>query len=122
MESTQQLVITRVYNAPRELVYKAWSSAEAMAQWWGAKGMTLVVKKLDFHPGGTIHYYMELPHGMLMWGIFVYRDMQEPEYITFVNSFADEDGNPVRSPYHQAWQLEILKKVIFVENDGKQTL
>ena len=122
METTQEMVITRVYNAPRELVYKAWSTAEAMSQWWGPKGMTLGVKKLDFRPGGVFHYHMDMPNGMVMWGIFIYRELQEPEFISFINSFADEDGNQVRSPYHQKWPLEILNEVSFEEHDGKTTL
>ena len=122
METTQELVITRVYNAPRKLVYKAWSDAEALGQWWAPTGMTLTVKKLDFRPGGIFHYRQVLPNGEPLWGIFIYRDMQEPEYIHFVNSFSDEDGNRVRSPFHQSWPLEILNEVSFEENDGKTTL
>lgn len=123
METPQQeLVIKRVYNAPRNLVYKAWSNAEALAQWWGPKGASIDIKKLEFRPGGTFHYSMTMPNGFVMWGIFVYRDMQEPERISFVNSFADEDGNAIRSPYHQAWPLEILNVVTLEEQDGKTTL
>ena len=122
METTQELIITRVYNAPRELVYKAWSDAEALAQWWAPTGMSMTVKKLDFRPGGILHYRQVLPNGEALWGIFIYQDMREPEYINFVNSFSDEDGNKVRSPFHQAWPLEILNKVSFEENDGKTTL
>lgn len=122
METTQELVITRVYNVPRELVYKAWSDAEALAQWWAPTGMSLTVKKLDFCPGGIFHYRQVLPNGEPLWGIFIYLDMKEPEYINFVNSFADEQGNRVRSPFHQAWPLEILNEVSFEENHGKTTL
>src|SRR5579872_368632 len=122
METIEQLVITRTYNAPRELVYKAWTDAEALAQWWAPTGMSLTVKKLDFRPGGIFHYRQVLPNGEPLWGIFIYRDMKEPEYINFVNSFSDEDGNRVRSPFHQAWPLEILNEVSFEENDEKTTL
>ncbi|MBS1531086.1 MAG: SRPBCC domain-containing protein [Bacteroidetes bacterium] len=122
METTQELVITRIYNAPRKLVYKAWSDAEALAQWWGPAGMTLTVKKLDFRPGGIFHYGMGLPNGAMMWGIFKYRDIKEPEQIVFVNSFADEDGNITRAPFHPAWPLEILNKLVLEEHDGKTTM
>lgn len=122
METTQELVITRVYNAPRKLVYKAWSDAEALAQWWAPTGMSLTVKKLDFRPGGVFHYRQVLPNGEPLWGIFIYRDMQEPEYINFVVSFSDEAGNQVRSPFYPVSPLEILNEVSFEENDGKTTL
>src|ERR1700757_2447336 len=117
MENIEQLVITRTYNAPRELVYKAWSDAKALAQWWGPKGSTIDVKKLDFRPGGIFHYAMSMPNGMVMCGVFIYRDMKEPEYIIFVNSFADENGNAIRSPYHRAWPLAILNEVSLIEQD-----
>ena len=122
METTQKLVITRVYNAPRELVYKAWSDAKALAQWWGPRGASIDIKKFDFRPGGIFHYSMSMPNGMIMWGMFIYRNILEPELIAFVNSFSDEDGNQTRSPYHPVWPLEILIHVSFEESEGKTTL
>ncbi|HVS93852.1 MAG TPA: SRPBCC domain-containing protein [Mucilaginibacter sp.] len=121
METKPELVITRVYNAPRDLVYKAWSNAEALAQWWGPKGAALNVKKLDFRAGGIFLYGMNL-NGAQMWGIFRYREIAEPERIVFVNSFSDEDGNIIRAPFHQAWPLEILNNLTLDELDGKTRL
>jgi uncharacterized protein YndB with AHSA1/START domain len=123
METLQQeLLITRIYNAPRELVYKAWTDAEAMTQWWGPKDTVVGIKKLEFRPGGRFHYSITMPDGMVIWGLFVYRDMLEPEHITYVMSFSDEDGKPAPSPFHQAWPLEILHEVSFDEQNGKTTL
>jgi len=122
MENKKELVITRTYNAPRELVYKAWSEAERLAQWWGPKGCNITVKKLDFCPGGVFHYGMGLPNGAVMWGLFTYRDMQAPEKIVFVNSFSDEDGNLTRSPYHTVWPLEVLNTLLLTEDNGKTTV
>jgi uncharacterized protein YndB with AHSA1/START domain len=122
MEAQKELVITRVYNAPRELIYKAWSEAERLAQWWGPKGCSIQVKKLDFRPGGIFHYGIGMPDGSEMCGIFAYREMVEPERIVFVNSFSDQDGNIIRSPFHAAWPLEILNRLTLEEDNGKTTL
>ena len=62
---------------------------------------------------------MRLPDGKEMWGKFVYRDVAAPERITFVNSFADENGNPVPNPYLANWPLEVLTIVAFYEHQGK---
>ncbi|MFC5529539.1 SRPBCC domain-containing protein [Cohnella yongneupensis] len=55
----KELVITRVLNAPRELVFKAWSEAEHLKRWWGPKGFEINVAQLDFRPGGFFHYNMQ---------------------------------------------------------------
>ena len=65
---------------------------------------------------------MGLPNGGVMWGLFAYRDMQQPEKIIFVNSFSDEDGNLTRSPYHTVWPLEVLNTLLLTEDNGKTTV
>jgi uncharacterized protein YndB with AHSA1/START domain len=81
-----------------------------------------MVKKMEFKPGGIFHYGMGLPHGGVMWGLFTYLDVREPEKIVFVNSFSDEDGNIVRSPYHAQWPLKTLTHVLFTEDHSKTTV
>lgn len=119
---TPQLVITRVLNAPRELVFKMWTQAEHLAHWWGPKGFEPTVKKLEFKPGGEFHYGMKGANGLEIWGKFIYRDIVEPEKIVYVNCFADEDGNTIRSPFIPNWPLEILNTVTFEFEDGKTKL
>jgi uncharacterized protein YndB with AHSA1/START domain len=117
-----ELVITRTLNAPRALVFKMWTQAEHLAHWWGPKGFELIVKKLDFKPGGEFHYVMKAANGHEMWGKFIYREILEPEKIIFVNCFSDEAGNSIRSPFMPTWPLEILNTLTFEEQDGKTTL
>lgn len=118
----RELVITRVFNAPRKLVFKAFTEAERMAQWWGPKGSSIHVAKLDFRPGGMFHYSLESPDGNVMWARFIYREIMEPEKIVFVSSFSDEQGNITRAPFFDNWPLEILNKLTLTENGGKTTL
>jgi len=115
-------VISRVFDAPRELVFKAQAESERLEQWWGAKGFTTRVIKLDFRPGGVFHYSMRTPDGKEMWGKFVYREILAPERIVFINSFADKEGNTIQAPFSQTWPLEVLNTLTFSEHAGKTTL
>jgi uncharacterized protein YndB with AHSA1/START domain len=117
-----EFVISRVFDAPRELVFKAQAESERLEQWWGAKGFTTRVIKLDFRPGGIFHYSMRTPDGREMWGKFVYREIVAPERIVFTNSFADKDGNMIRAPFSSTWPLEILNTLTLSEHKGKTTL
>lgn len=117
-----ELVITRIFDAPRDLVFMAWAEAEHLRHWWGPKGFALSVSKLDFRPGGFFHYSMRSSDGHEMWGKFVYREIAQPDRIVFVNSFSDEEGNITRAPFSQTVPLEILNTVTLSENEGKTTL
>lgn len=117
-----ELVITRIFDAPRDLVFKVWTESEQLKRWWGPKGFKLGVSRLDFHPGGVFHYSMQSPDGYEMWGKFVYREITPPEKIVFVNSFSDEEGNTVRVPFSPTWPLEVLNTLTLEEHDGKTTL
>ncbi|MFD0698237.1 SRPBCC domain-containing protein [Paenibacillus sp. GCM10027628] len=117
-----ELVITRSFDAPRELVFKAWTEAERLAQWWGPKGLTLSVSKLDLRPGGIFHYSMTSPDGNVMWGKFVYGEITPPEKIVYTNSFSDEEGNTIRPPFSAVFPLEIMNTLTLTEHEGKTTL
>ncbi len=117
--STQTFKISRAFDAPRALVYKAWTEAERLAQWWGPKGFTNEVKQLDLKPGGIFHYSMVLPDGAKMWGRFIFKEIVPPERLVFVVSFSDESAGIVRSPFCDIWPLETLSTVTLVEQDGQ---
>src|SRR5579864_531181 len=91
-------VLSRTFNAPRELMWKAWTERDHLMQWFGPKGFTMPVAKMDFRPGGMFHYCMQSPDGNRMWGKFVYREIVVPERIVLVNSFSDEAGGITRHP------------------------
>lgn len=118
----RELVIIRVFDAPRELVWKALTESDRLAHWWGPKGFTMLVRMVDFRPGGIFHYAMRSPDGRTMWGRFLYRDIEAPVRLVFVNSFSDEEGNATRSPFSSTWPLEILNTVTLTESGGKTTL
>jgi uncharacterized protein YndB with AHSA1/START domain len=66
MPAGKEFVIARSFDAPRELVFKAWTEPQRLAQWWGPKRCAIVVSKLELRPGGTFLYSMKMPNGLAM--------------------------------------------------------
>lgn len=121
-ENTNELVITRIFDVPRELVWKAWKEPERMKRWWGPKNFTAPVIKIDFRIGGKYLYCMRSPEGQDFWSTGIYREIVELERIVCTDSFADEKGNKVPpSHYGMSGDLpaEFLVTVTFEEHEGK---
>lgn len=119
------IVITRVFDAPRELVFKAWTEPDHLMRWWAPKGCTTPVCRVDLRPGGAFHFCMRLPEGRDIWGLGIYREIVVPERIVYTDSFADSDGNPVEPSYYgmsASHPKETLVTVTFAEHAGKTTL
>ncbi len=114
-------VISRLFDAPRDLVWKAWTESEHMG-WWGPKGVTIQRPRLDLRPGGLFHYCMKTPDGREMWGKWVIREVAAPERLVFVNSFSDESAGTTRHPMSPTWPLETLSTAAFTEKNGKTLL
>jgi uncharacterized protein YndB with AHSA1/START domain len=121
-EQGREFVITRLLNAPRELVYRVWTELDHFQRWFGPKGFTMDSCTLDLRPGGRFHYCMRSTGGQEMWGRFVYRDVVPPERIVFVVSFSDAAGGVTRHPMAAQWPLEVLSTVTFTEQEGKTLL
>ncbi len=118
-----QLEITRTLDAPRDLVWKAWTDPKALAEWWGPKDFKITVHKLEFKPGGVFHYDMLGHNGFQMWGIFTYKEINAPEKLVFINSFSNEKGEITRAPFFDGkWPLEILNTMTLSEENGKTVL
>src|SRR6266542_819054 len=86
----REFVLSRVFDAPRDLVWKAFTEPERLAQWWGPKGFKVIVSRMDLRPGGMYHYGLKATDGSDMWGRMAYREIVKPERIVWVNSFSDE--------------------------------
>ena len=114
-------VISRVFDAPRDLVWKAFSEPERMKEWWGPKGFTVVASKMDLRPGGIYHYGLKAPNGAPMWGKFVFREIVPPQRMVLINSFSDEAGGVTRHPMAPTWPLEMLSTFTFEDAPGGKT-
>jgi len=89
------LKITRIFDAPRSLVFKAWTDSEHIARWWGPRGFKSDVIKNDLRPGGAYRIHMLGPDGD-HWTQGIYREVLPPERLVMVGSWADAQGNPTR--------------------------
>lgn len=118
----KELVITRTFDAPRELVWKVWTEAEHLARWWGPKSFPISVNKLDFRPGGVFHYSMHASPDNVWWGRFIYQEIIPPEKLVFISSFSDEQCGVTRHPLSSTWPLETLTTITFSEVNGKTLL
>ncbi|MFY9770945.1 MAG: SRPBCC domain-containing protein, partial [Xanthobacteraceae bacterium] len=91
----REITITRVFNAPRVLVFKAWTDADQLAQWWGPKGFTNPVCEIDVRVGGAIRIHMRSPDGNVYPMKGEFREIVAPERIVFTNIAVDAAGNPI---------------------------
>jgi len=118
---SSDFVISRVFNAPRDLVWKAFTQPERMKEWWGPKGFTVIASKMDLRPGGTYHYGMKAPNGSAVWGKFIFREIAPPHRMVFINSFSDEAAGVTRHPMSATWPLELLSTLTFEDEPGGKT-
>ncbi len=114
-------VLSRVFDAPRELVWKAFTEPERMKQWWGPKGFTVIASKMDLRPGGTYHYGLKAPDGTPMWGKFVFREIVPLTRMVFISSFSDEAGGTTHHPMAPTWPREMLSIFTFEDIAGGKT-
>lgn len=119
------LRLTRLFEAPRELVFRAWSDPEHLARWWGPHGFTTPHCTIDFRVGGRWHFCMRSPEGQDFWCTGVYREIVEPERIVTTDCFADADGNvvdPTEYGMSPEMPTETIITVTLEEEDGKTRL
>lgn len=115
----KEFVISRLLQAPRDLVFACFTDPEHMKQWWGPKGVTVIASRMDLRPGGFYHYGMRTPDGSAMWGKFTYREIDKPSRIVLVSTFSDEAGGVTRHPMAPTWPLQMLSTFLFEEEgDG----
>jgi uncharacterized protein YndB with AHSA1/START domain len=97
VNETERMVVTRVFDAPRELVWKAWTDPKYVMQWWGPKGFTSPVCKIDFRVGGKFLCCMRAPDGQEGWSGGEYFEIVLHEKIVYSMYFADAEGNKVEA-------------------------
>ena len=91
----ERMVVTRVFDAPRELVWKAWTDPKYVMQWWGPKGFTAPVCKMDFRVGGKSLFCMRTPDGYEGWNAVEYHEIVLHEKIVSLMYFSDSEGNKI---------------------------
>jgi len=95
VSEVERMVVTRVFDAPRELVWKAWTDPKYVMQWWGPNGFTSPVCRMDFRVGGKTVVCMKSPDGQEFWNAIEYHEIVPHEKIVSSMYFADSKGNKV---------------------------
>jgi uncharacterized protein YndB with AHSA1/START domain len=90
--ANRELVVTRVIDAPRPLVFKAWTDPEQIAHWWGPKGFVTVDYEMDIRPGGAYRFHMRSADGTVMRKRGIYREIVAPERLVFTFAWEEPDG------------------------------
>ena len=109
----REITITRVFDAPRTVLFKAWTDPVIIAQWWGPKGFTNPVCELDVRVGGAIRIHMRSPDGSVYPMKGEFREIVPPERLVFTNIAVDAADKPI---------IEGLTTVTFIERGGKTTM
>ncbi len=113
VSSEKEMSLTRVINAPRQVIFKAWTDPEQLAKWWGPNGFTNPVCKIDAKPGGTIYVDMKAPDGTVYPMDGEFHEIVEPERLVFTSAALDKNGKRL---------FEVLNTVTFTEENGKTKL
>ncbi len=109
----RELVMTRVFDRPREIVFKAWTDPKRVAEWWASQRFTTPVCEVDARPGGAIRIHMRGPDGTVYPMRGAYREVVAPERLVFTSLVVDDDDNPM---------LDGLTSATFEEEAGKTKL
>jgi uncharacterized protein YndB with AHSA1/START domain len=109
----REVVITRVFDAPREMVFAAWTDPQQLRRWWGPKNFTNPVCECDPRVGGAWHIVMRHPNGSECPCEGVYHEVVPPERLSFTNNVPGKDGNLV---------MEGFTLVEFADHEGGKTL
>jgi uncharacterized protein YndB with AHSA1/START domain len=118
----RMIVHTRVFDAPRDLVFKAFTEPERLVRWWGPKGFTTPSCKVDLRTGGVFHYCMRSPEGKDYWGKGIYRDIVPDARLAYTDMFSDEKGGTVQPTVHGLsadWPAETEVAITFEDEGGR---
>ena len=117
----QPFITSRELDAPRAIVWLAWTDPAHLARWMGPAGHRVLKADMDLRVGGRYHYGLEVPDGSQMWGRQVFQQITPPETLVYIQSFSDADGGITRHPTAPAWPLEMLSTVSFEDAGDART-
>ncbi|OYU99823.1 MAG: ATPase [Burkholderiales bacterium PBB5] len=112
-------MLSRVFNAPRELVWQALTQLEHLGRWMSPAGLEPVPGSIDLRVGGVYHYGMKTPDGNIMWGKWTFREIVAPERLVVVVNFSDAQQGVTRHPMAVNWPLSTLSTTTLTEEGGR---
>jgi uncharacterized protein YndB with AHSA1/START domain len=124
-KASKEVRITYDINAPRELVFKAWTDPVQLKKWYAPDGCSIEISKMDLHKNGIFHHCIIIPGGKKCWCKGTYLEIIAPEKLVFSMVVSDEQGNnvdPVAAGMDPEWPAETIVSVRFSEQNGKTTI
>ena len=94
------LTITRIFDAPTEEVWRAWTNPERMKGWYGPKDFTIPIVEMDLRVGGKVFTCMESPEGQKFYSTGTYKVIEPLKKLVTTDNFADEHGNVVPASHY----------------------
>lgn len=113
-------IISRVFKAPVDLIFEVWTDPAHMQKWFSPKGTTSHYAHADIRPGGSVHYYMQMPDGSKMWAKAEYKEIVRPTKIVYNQWFSDEQGGMSVHPLSPTWP-KMVRTTVTLEPQGNQT-
>lgn len=120
-----KLTLKYSFSAPIEKVWEALTSADKLKQWWSPTGMDSSYISVNFKEGGIFKYCMKGPDGKEFWGRGVYKIIDQPKFLSFLDTFTDSQGNPVSSSHYGMSGEEIVESLVefrLTEDSGITTM
>lgn len=135
-----EAIFVRTFDAPRQLVWDAWTKEENLREWFGPTGSQITHAKMDFRVGGSFHYAMKFGGGTggaedaratggaagsehpEMWGLWTFREIDPPKRLQLIQNFSDKDRGVTSHPMSPTWPKKTLSTTTFSEAEGKTTL
>lgn len=114
-------VISRVFAAPREAVYRAWTERELLEEWSGAPGSEILFRSFEPWPGGVSHYRQLSGGGPDIWGRNDFEEVVPNKRLVYIQSFSDADGGRSKHPLSDTWPLRIRTTITFEDADENKT-
>jgi len=104
----KQLFVSRTYESSLSALWKAWTTAELLDQWWGPRPWRAETKLMDFREGGAWHYAMVGPDGEKHRSIAKYITIENEKYILAKDGFCDQDGLMNPSYPQNLWETRFI--------------
>ncbi|MCF6409819.1 SRPBCC family protein [Pseudalkalibacillus salsuginis] len=110
----RELIINRIFNASRELVFNSWTDPEHLQKWWGPSGFTIMIQEIDVRPGGVWQYVMHGPDGVDYDNKIVYIEVISPERLVYSHGDGEEEHFRVTVTFNeQGDKTELTMQMLF---------
>jgi uncharacterized protein YndB with AHSA1/START domain len=123
-EAEREIVITRIINAPRALVYDVWTDPKHVVHWWGPKGFTNTIHEMDVRPGGVWRLTMHGPDGVDYPNKIVFKEVVKPERLVWSHG-SDEDPDQFQSTViftAKGRKTELYMRMVFRSKEQRDLL